>query len=423
MQTVTIDLIPQDVLPIIKVSQFNDNWDIKFIITENGEEIQIHPADVCTCVIRKPDNNIVTIEASTLYDNGVKISLTEQACACYGKALGELVIIATEGGVTKRVGSCNFILDVEISPELGGIRSASEIDNLESQIEAIVTEVLSDDYYTKTETDILLSAKANASDVYTKPQADTLLSAKANASDVYTKTQIDNIILDIMPVDTATGDPATFDTEIAAPLVNVSCDVVATGGGGTPSTPVPIVGYSQANITANGNVITIAFGQTVYGGVLDVTRGKLHVTHGYVELTDVNFTNFVAVSKMVYGAFPEGTKPATASEKANIICSHYKTVSRSEVGYAPPYTVTGIGIDPNGNIFVTSPDSTWASVSDAVADFSGVYLAYELATPFDIDLTPEAISAIVGTNNVNSDTNGDTTVQFKDSIQHYIDKH
>lgn len=172
MQTVTIDLIPQDVLPVIKVSQFNDNWDIKFIITENGEEVQVHPDDVVTCVIRKPDNNIVTINATTLYGNGVGILLTEQACACYGKAFGELVITATVGGITKRVGTCNFILDVEISPEFGGIQSATEIDNLRTQIDAIINQdagpivedvagpivaelvpiVIGDNYYTKAQT-------------------------------------------------------------------------------------------------------------------------------------------------------------------------------------------------------------------------------------------------------------------------------
>ena len=177
MQTVTIDLIPQDVLPVIKVSQFNDNWDIRFIITENGEEVQVHPDDVCTCVIRKPDNNIVTINSDTLYGNGVKISLTEQACACYGKAIGELVIIGRVGNTTKRVGTCNFILDVEQSPEFGGIRSTSEIDNLRTQIDAIINQdagpivedvagpivaelvpvVIGDNYYTKAQTDTAIN--------------------------------------------------------------------------------------------------------------------------------------------------------------------------------------------------------------------------------------------------------------------------
>ena len=218
-------------------------------------------------------------------------------------------------------------------------------------------------------------------------------------------------LLAVMPVETQTGNPCTFDRDIATALVSLIVDIVSSGGGGTPSTPIPIVGHSALNLDVNGDTFTVQFGQTVYGGVLDVTRGKLHVTHGYVELTDVNFTNFVAVSKMVYGAFPEGTKPATANDKANILCSHYKTVSRAEVGYSAPYTVTGIGIDTGGNIFVTSPASTWASVSDAIADFSGVYMAYELATPFDIDLTPVQIRALVGENNVFADC-GKTEVEY-----------
>lgn len=191
MQTVTIDLIPQDELPVIKVSQYNDNWDIRFIITENGEEIQVHPDDVVTCVIRKPDNNIVTIDANVpYYGNGVIVSLTEQACACYGKALGELKIEIVTGGINRRVGSCNFILDVEISPEYGGIVSASEINNLQRQIDAIITrdagpivadvaepivrelvpEVIGDNYYTKAQID---------SAYYSKTQVDNLLTQLA----------------------------------------------------------------------------------------------------------------------------------------------------------------------------------------------------------------------------------------------------
>jgi hypothetical protein len=42
-------------------------------------------------------------------------------------------------------------------------------------------------------------------------------------------------------------------------------------------------------------------------------------------------------------------------------------------------------------------------------------------TPYDVQLTPTAVTARAGDNNVFADT-GDTTVQFKDSIQHYIDQ-
>jgi hypothetical protein len=52
-----------------------------------------------------------------------------------------------------------------------------------------------------------------------------------------------------------------------------------------------------------------------------------------------------------------------------------------------------------------------------VADFktwlanNNMQVAYELATPFDIDLTPEVISAVVGVNNVFADC-GETTVKY-----------
>ena len=110
----------------------------------------------------------------------------------------------------------------------------------------------------------------------------------------------------------------------------------------------------------NGTTVTISFGQTVYGGVLDVTRGKLTVTH------------------------------------ANIASYNGESINEPWLSSMDVYT-------PGGT------------------PTTGAQVVYPLTTPFDIDLTPEVISAIVGTNNVSSDTNGDTAVQYKDSIQHYID--
>ena len=257
MQTINIDLIPQDVLPIIKVSQFNDNWDIRFIITENGEQVEIRPDDVCICVIRKPDDNIVTITATTLYDNGVKITLTEQACACYGKAIGELVIIGRVGGVTKRVGTCNFILDVEMSPEFGGIRSASEIDNLQRQIDAIITqdagpiveeiagpivaelvpEVIGDNYYNKLQTDNAINAALNQAKFYTLAAGDTSVSfiiSGIESTDIidFKVNELNVIMPDITAVAVSGGIQYTltfenaFDHDISIAFIKYSYNLI-----------------------------------------------------------------------------------------------------------------------------------------------------------------------------------------------------
>ena len=52
--------------------------------------------------------------------------------------------------------------------------------------------------------------------------------------------------------DTATGTIATFTTSLEKPLVACECEIVAQGGGGTPDSPISIVGYTGMNVTRCG---------------------------------------------------------------------------------------------------------------------------------------------------------------------------
>ena len=479
-EVIKLNLIPKGEMPVFHASQFDTG---RLITCElyRGEDAYDVPAGYTVELhCRKVDNNIVTMASTLINGNVVTFTSTEQLTACNGKNLCEVAIL-DEG---YRIGTLNFILEVEIDPLKGGINSTSEIHNLETQVEEITTEIIGENYYnktevddlldtkadassvyTKTETDTKLALKANASDVYTKSQTDTLLSAKAdsdyvntqlnilddsiddladvvagkanssdvytkaqvesalalkaNAADVYTKQEVDNIIMDIMPVDTASGPIAAFNTELAAPLVNVSCDVVATGGNGTPGNPIPINGYTEANITANGDVITIAFGQTVYGGVLDVTRGKLHVTHGFADMGNLSWTYEPATATIPFGLFRALPRPKPILS-GDIKSSCYLGVIKVTSALNNlECAITGTTAYP----WVRVRDDAYTDAISFTASVTGQNIVYELATPFDIDLTPKVISAVVGTNNVYSDTNGDTTVKFKDSIQHYIDNH
>lgn len=227
MQSITLDLIPQEVKPILKVSQYDDNWDVKIFITENGEALAVSPSDTATLIIRKPDGNIVTLEAEAAYADAFKVTLTEQACACYGDSFGELVIELTTGGVTRRKGTCNFILSVEISPEFGGIVSASSIHNLRTQINQmtaaavavvappiiaeLVPSIVGDQYLTKAQIE---------EGYYSKAQVNNLLAQLA--------ATIPHKITGVLPAgstsitltDTATVNPVS-DNSLVAPFTNV----------------------------------------------------------------------------------------------------------------------------------------------------------------------------------------------------------
>lgn len=163
MQVVYIDLIPQKIKPVVFASQFDDNRMVRFRLTENGEDYTLDGTETVTVTVKKPDGNIVIITPEIDAVNYVDVYFTEQACACYGISFGELEIINNDA----KIGTCNFDLDVEISPSFGGIESHSEIDDLTSQIADVVAEtveevapaiieeiapqVIGDEYLTKAE--------------------------------------------------------------------------------------------------------------------------------------------------------------------------------------------------------------------------------------------------------------------------------
>ena len=265
---------------------------------------------------KNDDNLVVITDDVSIDNNEVSVILPVQAVTCIGKNLGQVKIYAADdhlvsalnfilevqadplaGGVTSETAIDNLTQQIEdIATEVIGedYYDKTEVDALLAD-KADVSDLPDMSlYYTKTATDTLLNAKADKSDTYTKAQVDTALSAKANTADLaavatsgdyddlinkptipaaqiqsdYTQadtTAVDYIknkpdidamiaaaLLAVMPVETATGNPCTFDTDIAVPLKSLIANIVATGGNGTPSTPIPIVGHSELNLVRCG---------------------------------------------------------------------------------------------------------------------------------------------------------------------------
>ena len=267
---------------------------------------------------KNDDNLVVITEDVAIDNNEVSVILPIQAVTCIGNNLGQVKIYAGEdqlisalnfilhvqpdplaGGVTSESDIDNLTQQIEdIATEVIGedYYDKTEVDALLNDKADVSDLPDMSQYYTKTATDTLLSAKADAATTYTKSETDSLLSAKANTADLATvattgdyddllnkptipaaqvqsdyaqadNTQVDYIknkpdisgmiadaLLAVMPVDSATGNPCTFDTDIATSLVGLSADIVASQASGTPtpSNPLPISGISSLEIVRCG---------------------------------------------------------------------------------------------------------------------------------------------------------------------------
>ena len=314
-------------------------------------------------------------------------------------------------------------------------------------------------YYTKTQTDTLLNGKADASTTYTKTEVDNALALKANSADLATvaitgdyddlinkptipaaqiqsdyaqadNTQVDYIknkpdiegmiaaaLLAVMPVETQTGNPCSFNTDIASELHGLTADIVASGGGGTPSTPIPIVGYTELNLTHNGTTDTIALGSTVYGGELDVKKGKLTITYELVTYTGVNEEAWFKLGAGSASAYCMGIGKPDKKPETALIANYLESISSDAtwgnydnfISYVNTTIYTGIRT-------ITTVEDWRTYLSN-----NPLTVKYELATPIEIDVSELSVSAIVGTNNISSDVGGDVTASYKVSIQKYID--
>lgn len=150
--------------------------------------------------------------------------------------------------------------------------------------------------------------------------------------------------------------------------------------------------------------LTIPFGQTVYGGTLDVVSGKLSITRVLQNMGDLTWYK----ARDLMEAIPNNAKGFPTDDVSTALCSQYKTVSYGTVyAYAEDKT---IAFASNGRVYVY--DTTYTDNIAFKTAMNGVQLAYELATPIEIDLTPTEVKSLLGDNNVWADA-GEVEVEYR----------
>jgi len=160
-----------------------------------------------------------------------------------------------------------------------------------------------------------------------------------------------------------------------------------------------------------GTTYPIPLGQTVYGGTLDVTTGKLTVDRAMVDLGTLTWgktSSTQGIAMMV--SYPTGITTGVIGVNS-LACSAYNAIPCINAGIATDAML------PNGSICqsvggasIRARDDNYTDEASFKAAVSGVQLVYELATPIVYDLTPTEVTLLLGENNLWSD--GEMTLVY-----------
>ena len=142
MESFNLNIIPGKDRPVCHASQYDIGRTIRVNLFEGFNVFTLDGSEVISISVRKPDGNVVTESVTNTSDSYVEFVTTEQMTACNGSNLCELKL---EKGADV-IGTMNFILEVEQDPLEGGVQSASEIDNLQTQIAGMVATEVANQY-------------------------------------------------------------------------------------------------------------------------------------------------------------------------------------------------------------------------------------------------------------------------------------
>lgn len=111
-QRTRLDMRPGGVLPVVHVSQYdNDAAALIFDLYDDGELFTVPTGSSVLLNGLKPDNYGFSYQAASISGNTVVCNLTTQMTAVAGAVVCELRV--RNGAGTQIIGSCNFILQVE----------------------------------------------------------------------------------------------------------------------------------------------------------------------------------------------------------------------------------------------------------------------------------------------------------------------
>lgn len=188
---------------------------------------------------------------------------------------------------------------------------------------------------------------------------------------------------------------------------------IPSGSSGKLALQVEIGSTATAYEPYQGQTLTADLPETVYGGDKNWSMGLVTVTHEAYVLDGVG-------TKMTANASAAGDtlffKNTNGKYKAAKCCD------QAPIFNTWPLQSVGCFMDKAGLLFLNLTGTAKKTTDEfnALLAASPVTVICELTTPYTIQLTPQQLETLKGTNNVWSDC-GDTTISYVADTQLYID--
>lgn len=173
---------------------------------------------------------------------------------------------------------------------------------------------------------------------------------------------------------------------------NISPSDVATVQLEKGSTATPFEPYAD-------KTYTIALGSTIYGGTVDFNTGVMTVDRAVVDLGDLTWL----YDGNIQAFWANDLSPVRKLLSTDALCSAYE-VYKQEVDVIASAPVGKVSFQTNNNARVIIKDISYNDVSTFTTAVTGQKLCYELATPTTIQLTPQQIQLLKGTNTLTAST-------------------
>lgn len=154
---------------------------------------------------------------------------------------------------------------------------------------------------------------------------------------------------------------------------------------------------------------SVDFGQTIYGGTVDLTRGELVVDRTMMDLGALTWEKVNGTTSQ-YDYFKAMFSPLGVGSTGDVLCSQYVGSSGINASGGGDKEVRIV----NGRE-VRIRDLSYNDAATFKTAMSGVQLVYELATPVTYTLTPAELELFKGVNNISADA-GQVTVTYRQDI-------